>query len=247
LQSQQGQGGAGGNNESARVLGLRTSNPNLQQQYGYQGGKGAPPMPALPQQYLQQQQGGVGVGGGQGMGQGGQGMGGGQGGRVPSGQTPTQGPFVNTPVDVPSLIASKGYNPVNFDLRPGFVSFFSFFSLPFIIFSASFSSFYFLFPLSIFKLMINNAPTQARYFVIKSYTEDDVHKSLKYEIWSSTEPGNKRLDKAFKECGGRGPIYLFFSVNARCVPLLSSLFIYTPYPNFFSFTFCFILFLFLGT
>lgn len=60
---------------------------------------------------------------------------------------------------------------------------------------------------------------QARYFVIKSYTEDDVHKSLKYEIWSSTDPGNKRLDKAFKECGGRGPIYLFFSVNARQVIL----------------------------
>jgi len=58
---------------------------------------------------------------------------------------------------------------------------------------------------------------QARFFVIKSYTEDDVHKSLKYEIWSSTDPGNKRLDKAFKECAGRGPIYLFFSVNARFV------------------------------
>lgn len=58
---------------------------------------------------------------------------------------------------------------------------------------------------------------QARYFVIKSYMEDDVHKSLKYEIWSSTDPGNKRLDKAFKETAGRGPIYLFFSVNARCV------------------------------
>ena len=56
---------------------------------------------------------------------------------------------------------------------------------------------------------------KARFFVIKSYTEDDVHKSLKYEIWSSTDPGNKRLDKAFKECAGRGPIYLFFSVNAR--------------------------------
>lgn len=55
---------------------------------------------------------------------------------------------------------------------------------------------------------------QARFFVIKSYTEDDVHKSLKYEIWSSTEPGNKRLDKAFKDTAGRGPIYLFFSVNA---------------------------------
>lgn len=53
--------------------------------------------------------------------------------------------------------------------------------------------------------------------MIKSYTEDDVHKSLKYEIWSSTDPGNKRLDKAFKETAGRGPIYLFFSVNARFV------------------------------
>jgi hypothetical protein len=60
---------------------------------------------------------------------------------------------------------------------------------------------------------------QARYFVIKSYTEDDVHKSLKYEIWSSTDPGNKRLDKAFKDCAGRGPIYLFFSVNARYINL----------------------------
>ncbi|KAJ1309172.1 hypothetical protein OPQ81_004843 [Rhizoctonia solani] len=57
-------------------------------------------------------------------------------------------------------------------------------------------------------------PQFARYFVIKSYTEDDVHKSLKYEIWSSTDPGNKRLDKAFKESSGQGPIYLFFSVNA---------------------------------
>lgn len=52
--------------------------------------------------------------------------------------------------------------------------------------------------------------------MIKSYTEDDVQKSLKYEIWSSTDPGNKRLDKAFKENAGRGAIYLFFSVNARC-------------------------------
>ena len=42
-----------------------------------------------------------------------------------------------------------------------------------------------------------------------------MQKSLKYEIWSSTDPGNKRLDKAFKENAGRGPIYLFFSVNAR--------------------------------
>ena len=54
----------------------------------------------------------------------------------------------------------------------------------------------------------------ARFFVIKSYSEDDVHRSIKYSIWCSTEHGNKRLDNAFKEREGKGPIYLFFSVNA---------------------------------
>ncbi|KAI9637385.1 YT521-B-like domain-containing protein [Dioszegia hungarica] len=57
-------------------------------------------------------------------------------------------------------------------------------------------------------------PHNARFFVIKSYTEDDVQKSLKHEIWSSTVLGNKRLDTAFKENAGRGPVYLFFSVNS---------------------------------
>ncbi|TIA69087.1 hypothetical protein E3P91_03788 [Wallemia ichthyophaga] len=57
-------------------------------------------------------------------------------------------------------------------------------------------------------------PKHARFFVIKSYTEDDVHKSLKYNIWASTELGNQRLDKAFNESANKGPIYLFFSVNA---------------------------------
>ncbi|KIK08160.1 hypothetical protein K443DRAFT_672643 [Laccaria amethystina LaAM-08-1] len=163
--------------EKDRAIGGRLSNSNLQYGYQQQGGHGksgsgsggVPNVPSIPQQYLSQQQGsqrpGLGVttsfsnNGAQQT--------------VPSGQTPTQA-FVNTPIDVPSLIAAKGYNPANFDTRPQF----------------------------------------ARYFVIKSYTEDDVHKSLKYEIWSSTDPGNKRLDKAFKETAGRGPIYLFFSVNA---------------------------------
>jgi YTH domain-containing family protein len=39
----------------------------------------------------------------------------------------------------------------------------------------------------------------ARFFVIKSYSEDDIHRSIKYEIWCSTEHGNKRLDAAFRE------------------------------------------------
>ncbi|XP_075236715.1 YTH domain-containing family protein isoform X2 [Lycorma delicatula] len=59
----------------------------------------------------------------------------------------------------------------------------------------------------------------ARFFVIKSYSEDDIHRSIKYEIWCSTEHGNKRLDEAYRErevCRereGKGMVYLFFSVN----------------------------------
>ncbi|CAD5114445.1 DgyrCDS3576 [Dimorphilus gyrociliatus] len=53
----------------------------------------------------------------------------------------------------------------------------------------------------------------ARFFIIKSYSEDDIHRSIKYAIWCSTEHGNKRLDSAFNEREGKGPVYLFFSVN----------------------------------
>jgi len=57
----------------------------------------------------------------------------------------------------------------------------------------------------------------ARFFVIKSYSEDDVHKAVKYQIWTSTDSGNKRLDRAYKEqqqLSPPAPVYLFFSVNA---------------------------------
>jgi hypothetical protein len=60
----------------------------------------------------------------------------------------------------------------------------------------------------------------AKFFVIKSYSEDDVHKSIKYSVWASTPVGNKRLDSAYREavskCGGDGkscPVFLFFSVR----------------------------------
>eukprot|EP01117_Protostelium_nocturnum_P011514 TRINITY_DN4174_c0_g1_i1.p1 TRINITY_DN4174_c0_g1~~TRINITY_DN4174_c0_g1_i1.p1 ORF type:complete len:281 (+),score=99.60 TRINITY_DN4174_c0_g1_i1:175-1017(+) len=62
--------------------------------------------------------------------------------------------------------------------------------------------------------VIDTNPTSARFFIIKSYSEDDVHKSIKYGIWASTDSGNKRLDKAYKESASKGPIYLFYSVNA---------------------------------
>ncbi|XP_062027379.1 YTH domain-containing protein ECT3-like isoform X1 [Rosa rugosa] len=60
----------------------------------------------------------------------------------------------------------------------------------------------------------------AKFYVIKSYSEDDVHKSIKYDVWASTPNGNKKLDVAFRdaeakssETGTRCPIFLFFSVN----------------------------------
>uniref|UniRef100_A0A0C9RUQ7 TSA: Wollemia nobilis Ref_Wollemi_Transcript_12339_3434 transcribed RNA sequence n=1 Tax=Wollemia nobilis TaxID=56998 RepID=A0A0C9RUQ7_9CONI len=57
----------------------------------------------------------------------------------------------------------------------------------------------------------------AKYFIIKSYSEDDIHKSIKYSVWASTPNGNKKLDAAYKEAQektGPCPIFLFFSVNA---------------------------------
>uniref|UniRef100_A0A2K5CB44 YTH domain-containing family protein n=1 Tax=Aotus nancymaae TaxID=37293 RepID=A0A2K5CB44_AOTNA len=50
-------------------------------------------------------------------------------------------------------------------------------------------------------------------FIIKSYSEDDSHRSIKYSIWCSTEHGNKRLDSAFRCMSSKGPVYLLFSVN----------------------------------
>jgi hypothetical protein len=101
-----------------RPLGGRGSNPNLQYMYaqGQQGrpdGAGIPNVPPIPSQYLQQQHpGGPGLRPGVAtQGQPGQGNNGGQS---------LQG-FVNSPIDVPSLIALKGYNPSNFDIRPPFV------------------------------------------------------------------------------------------------------------------------------
>ena len=55
--------------------------------------------------------------------------------------------------------------------------------------------------------------SNARFFVIKSYAEDDIHRSIKYSIWTSTEHGNRRLDHAYREQKGKGHIYLLFSVN----------------------------------
>lgn len=56
----------------------------------------------------------------------------------------------------------------------------------------------------------------AKFFIIKSYSEDNVHKSIKYGVWASTPNGNKKLDAAYceaKEKQDACPVFLFFSVN----------------------------------
>ena len=58
----------------------------------------------------------------------------------------------------------------------------------------------------------------ARFFVIKSYSEDDIHRSIKYEIWCSTEHGNKRLDSAFRERYHFHPILFHSSTALTTVP-----------------------------
>lgn len=67
----------------------------------------------------------------------------------------------------------------------------------------------------------------AKFYVIKSYNEDNVHKSVKYNVWSSTPDGNKKLDAAFRdkmaktsEAGIECPIFLFFSVGLQLICIL---------------------------
>ncbi|KAL8139652.1 hypothetical protein V2J09_005673 [Rumex salicifolius] len=59
-------------------------------------------------------------------------------------------------------------------------------------------------------------PENAKFFIIKSFSEDNVHRSIKYGVWASTLHGNKKLNDAFQEAkeSGNCPVYLFFSVNA---------------------------------
>ncbi|XP_057989234.1 uncharacterized protein LOC110661610 [Hevea brasiliensis] len=48
-----------------------------------------------------------------------------------------------------------------------------------------------------------NKYADAKFYVIKSYNEDDIHKSIKYDVWASTPNGNKKLDAAFREAEQR--------------------------------------------
>ncbi|KAL5131770.1 YTH domain-containing family protein 2 [Glycine soja] len=62
----------------------------------------------------------------------------------------------------------------------------------------------------------------AKFNVIKSFNEDEVHKSVKYNVWTSTPNGNKKLNAAFLDAeaklrptGTKCPVFLFFSVSSN--------------------------------
>ena len=62
--------------------------------------------------------------------------------------------------------------------------------------------------------LYENINQNSKFFVIKSFSEEDVHKSIKYNVWSSSKNGNLTLSNAFnitKE--NNGNVYLFFSCN----------------------------------
>ncbi|CAF2100640.1 hypothetical protein YC2023_091973 [Brassica napus] len=53
---------------------------------------------------------------------------------------------------------------------------------------------------------------------LKCNGEDDIHKSIKYNVWSSTSNGNKKLNAAYNEAAGDKsscPVFLIFSM-AEC-------------------------------
>lgn len=111
----------------------RSSNPNLHHLYqgqGNNGGGNIPNVPPIPAQYLNNNK------TGQAPRMGATTPSGSQGGHQSRGagqsshsQNASMDGFITSPIDVPTLIATKGYNPVDFDTRPLFVCFrcFSFF------------------------------------------------------------------------------------------------------------------------
>ena len=51
----------------------------------------------------------------------------------------------------------------------------------------------------------------SKFFIIKSFSEEDVHKAIKYNVWSSTKNGNKTLNETYKQNKEIGAeVFLFF-------------------------------------
>lgn len=62
--------------------------------------------------------------------------------------------------------------------------------------------------------ILDSINEHCNFFIIKSFSEEDVHKAIKYNVWTSTKIGNQTLNNAYKKCKENGgDVYLFFSSN----------------------------------
>ena len=70
--------------------------------------------------------------------------------------------------------------------------------------------------LPLLTLVLIPVPKTSKFFVIKSYNILDVNASFIHNIWTSTELGNRRLDKAYTELSK--PITLMLTVRSFVFP-----------------------------
>lgn len=63
--------------------------------------------------------------------------------------------------------------------------------------------------------VFNLSDKKSRFFIIRTYSLDDVQRSIKYGIWCTSRNGHVILDKAYHKQVKklRGKIYLFFTIN----------------------------------
>ena len=62
--------------------------------------------------------------------------------------------------------------------------------------------------------IIKEINTDCKFYVIKSFSEEDIHKSIKYGVWSGSKSCNLTLSNAFNITKEKGSfVYLFFSCN----------------------------------
>jgi hypothetical protein len=60
---------------------------------------------------------------------------------------------------------------------------------------------------------INKISSDAHFYILRSSNDDNIHKAIKYQMWTSTPSGKNLLKRAWQEFTDQGKepeIYLFF-------------------------------------
>ena len=63
--------------------------------------------------------------------------------------------------------------------------------------------------------LIDKIQKNSLFLIIKSFNIENIHKAIKYKVWSSTYTGNSLLNDYYHKAKSRnGDVYLFFSTNS---------------------------------